>query len=52
MLEEADPRRAPQPPGLYESPRSFVHAYIFKEREQFYWDPDKWEEDWKKRQAK
>jgi hypothetical protein len=30
-------------------PRSFVHAYIFRDREQFYWDPEKWEEDWKKR---
>jgi hypothetical protein len=30
-------------------PRSFIHAYIFKEREAFYWDPEKWEEDWKKR---
>jgi hypothetical protein len=32
-------------------PRSFVHAYIFNGREQFYWDPEKWEEDWKKRQG-
>jgi hypothetical protein len=29
-----------------------VHAYIFKEREEHYWDPDKWLEDWKKRQPK
>jgi hypothetical protein len=27
-------------------PRSFVHAYIFRDREQFYWDPDRWAEDW------
>jgi hypothetical protein len=33
-------------------PRSFMHAYMFKEREAFYWDPDKWLEDWKKRQRK
>lgn len=33
-------------------PRSFVHAYLFKEREEFYWDPDKWLEDWKRRQPK
>jgi hypothetical protein len=31
-------------------PRSFIHAYIFNNREQFYWDPDKWAEDWRKRQ--
>ena len=31
-------------------PRSFVHAYIFRDREPFYWDPDKWAEDWKRRQ--
>lgn len=29
-------------------PRSFVHAYIFNGREQFYWDPAQWEEDWKR----
>jgi hypothetical protein len=33
-------------------PRSFVHAYIFREREEHYWDPDKWLDDWKKRQPK
>jgi hypothetical protein len=31
-------------------PRSFMHAYTFKEREAFYWDPDLWLDDWKKRQ--
>jgi hypothetical protein len=41
-----------QVPAERRRPRSFVHAYIFKEREQFYWDPDKWEEDWKKRQPR
>jgi hypothetical protein len=30
-------------------PRSFVHAYIFREREQFYWEPAKWEQDWHRR---
>jgi hypothetical protein len=33
-------------------PRSFMHAYTFKDREEFYWDPDKWLDDWKKRQPK
>ena len=32
-------------------PRSFVHAYIFRDREAFYWDPAKWEEDWRRRQG-
>jgi hypothetical protein len=32
-------------------PRSFVHAYIFRDRDQFYWDPEKWAEDWKRRQG-
>ena len=33
-------------------PRSFVHAYIFRDRDDFYWDPDRWLDDWKKRQKK
>jgi hypothetical protein len=33
-------------------PRSFVHAYLFRAHEEHYWDPDKWLEDWKKRQPK
>lgn len=33
-------------------PRSFVHAYTFRDREPFYWDPDLWLADWKKRQRK
>jgi len=33
-------------------PRSFMHAYIFKGREEQYWDPDKWLADWQKRQPK
>ena len=36
----------------YRRPRSFMHAYIFKANEDHYWDPEKWEEDWKKRQKK
>src|SRR5205814_9963501 len=31
-------------------PRSFVHAYLFRSREDHYWDPDKWLADWKKQQ--
>jgi hypothetical protein len=41
-----------QTPAERRRPRSFVHAYIFNGREQFYWDPEKWEEDWKKRQGR
>jgi hypothetical protein len=41
-----------QVPAQRRRPRSFVHAYIFREREPFYWDPQKWEEDWKKRKAR
>jgi hypothetical protein len=33
-------------------PRSFVHAYLFKEHEDYYWDPDRWLADWKKQQKK
>lgn len=33
-------------------PRSFMHAYIFRNQEEHFWDPDKWLEDWKKRQKK
>ena len=39
------------PPGR-RRPRSFVHAYIFRNREQHYWDPDAWLADWKKRQKR
>ncbi len=41
-----------QVPPERRRPRSFVHAYIFRDREPFYWDPEKWEEDWKKRQRR
>jgi len=41
-----------QVPAERRRPRSFVHAYIFKDREAFYWDPEKWEADWKRRQKK
>ena len=33
-------------------PRSFMHAYMFRDRDDHYWDPDKWLDDWKKRQPK
>ena len=29
-------------------PRSFIHAYIFREREDCYWDPEKWQAESKK----
>lgn len=32
-------------------PRSFVHAYIFRDREAFYWDPEKWAADWRQRRS-
>lgn len=41
-----------QVPPERRRPRSFIHAYLFNGREQFYWDPAKWEEDWKKRQRR
>lgn len=39
-------------PAERRRPRSFVHAYIFQAREEHYWDPDAWLNDWRKRQAK
>jgi hypothetical protein len=45
---ELDPTAYDLPPDR-RRPRSFVHAYIFRNREDHYWDPDKWLEDWKKR---
>ncbi len=33
-------------------PRSFMHAYIFREREAQFWDPDLWRADWERRQKK
>jgi hypothetical protein len=45
---EVDPS-AYRVPAQRRRPRSFVHAYIFRDREPFYWDPEKWQEDWKKR---
>jgi hypothetical protein len=33
-------------------PRSFMHAYVFRAQEEYYWDPDKWLEDWKKKQPR
>lgn len=48
---EIDPTAYDLPPER-RRPRSFMHAYTFKDREEFYWDPDKWLDDWKKRQPK
>lgn len=42
-------------PAARRRPKSFVHSYVFRSiypNEEFYWDPDKWEEDWKKKQPK
>lgn len=39
-------------PAERRRPRSFMHAYIFRTREDHYWDPEKWLEDWRKRQGK
>lgn len=33
-------------------PRSFMHAYIFRVNDEHYWDPDRWLDDWTKRQPK
>jgi hypothetical protein len=43
-------RTAYELPPERRRPRSFVHAYMFQVKEEHYWDPEKWEEDWKKRQ--
>src|SRR5262245_287498 len=48
---ELDPTAYELPPER-RRPRSFMHAYIFRDREEHYWDPDRWLEDWKKRQPK
>jgi hypothetical protein len=48
---ELDPTAYELPPER-RRPRSFMHAYIFRDREEHYWDPEKWLEDWKKRQPK
>ncbi len=39
-------------PPEHRRPRSFMHAYMFRNREEFYWDPDLWLDDWVKRQQK
>jgi hypothetical protein len=39
-------------PAERRRPRSFVHSYIFRDREDQYWDPDKWLADWKLRHPK
>jgi hypothetical protein len=48
---ELDPTAYDLPPER-RRPRSFMHAYIFRAREEHYWDPDKWLDDWKKRPPK
>lgn len=45
---ELDPTAYALPPER-RRPRSFMHAYMFREREDHYWDPDKWLDAWKKR---
>jgi hypothetical protein len=45
---ELDPTAYELPPER-RRPRSFIHAYIFRNREEHYWDPDRWLADWKKR---
>jgi hypothetical protein len=48
---EIDPT-AYELPAERRRPRSFMHAYIFREREECYWEPEKWLEAWRKRQPK
>jgi hypothetical protein len=40
---------SPTLPPERRRPRSFVHAYIFRDRDEQYWDPDRWLEDWRRR---
>jgi hypothetical protein len=47
-LDRSDYEVAPE----FRRPRSFIHSYIFQGREEFYWDPEEWETDWKKKQPK
>jgi hypothetical protein len=46
---EIDPSAYHLPPER-RRPRSFIHAYLFRDRDEQYWDPDKWLADWKARQ--
>jgi hypothetical protein len=39
-------------PAERRRPRSFVHSYVLRDREAFYWDPELWLEDWRRRQKK
>lgn len=48
---ELDPSAYELPPER-RRPKSFVHAYLFREREQHYWNPDQWLESWKKQHPK
>jgi len=45
-------RTAYELPPERRRPRGFMHAYVFREKEQFYWDPELWKEDWEKRGRK
>ena len=45
-------RTAYELPPERRRPRGFMHAYVFNEREKFYWDPDLWKDDWEKRGRK
>src|SRR5262249_55503769 len=45
-------RSAYEVPPEQRRPRSMVHAHRFKNKEQYYWDPEKWEEDWKKQEKR
>lgn len=45
-------RTAYELPPERRRPRSFVHAYIFRSGEDYYWDPEKWLQDWNKRGRK
>jgi hypothetical protein len=48
---EVDPTAYDLPPER-RRPRSFMHAYIFQNREEHYWNPERWLEDWKKQQRR
>lgn len=48
---EVDPTAYQLPPEQ-RRPRSFMHAYIFRNQEAHYWDPDQWLQSWQKKQPK
>lgn len=45
-------RTAYELPPERRRPRGFMHAYVFGEKERFYWDPGLWKADWEKRGGK